>query len=139
GSRDFSFDSNGPGLETEVFSLLRLPDDKLLVGFMGDKLNATRLHGIGRLNADGTTDDAFHPPVFRSDTAIGAIARQADRKIIISGDLKIPSGDSYVPFRLLRLHEDGTLDTTFTPPSYVGGGPIAIQEDGEIIAATAPG
>src|SRR5256885_11989006 len=30
GSRDLAFDSNGPGRNSEVYALLRMPDDKLL-------------------------------------------------------------------------------------------------------------
>ncbi len=74
GSRDGSFQSNGPGTHAQVNAIVRQAGGKLLVGFssfMGSsqhgappqtKVNGTRLGGIGRLNVDGTTDNSFMSP-----------------------------------------------------------------------------
>ena len=107
GSRDPSFDSNGPGFADEVLALVRQPDGKLLVGFFnsviasddrnGDKprakLNSTRIGEIGRLNPDGTTDTTFTSP-FDTGSAVRYIVLQTDGKVLVGGNLKM-IGDTH--------------------------------------------
>ncbi len=136
GTRDSTFESNGPGQNTEVMALIRQPDDKLLVGFVSGggpiglgKLNATHLNGIGRLNADGTTDTTFTPP-FTPFSNVQAMALQPDGRLVLGGSMFNGSLNSIA---LARLNANGTLDTSFTPPDFITGLAVALQPDGKII------
>lgn len=142
GLRDQSFTSNGAGMHTQVNSILRQPDGKLVVGFsyagagqigqpLMTKLNSTRLGGIGRINADGTTDLSFTSPF--EDSIIYRAGLQPDGRMIVTGSFRLLGGKEEKTFA--RLLPDGTLDTGFTPPASVTGGPIAIQPDGKIVTA----
>ena len=133
GSRDPLFDSNGPGITANVQALVRQPDGKLLVGYRSisaggpiTKLNAARLNGIGRLNADGTTDPTFTSPL-GSGASVYQIALQSDGKIIISG------AGPVIGLIFARLNPNGTLDPSFVPSSDVQGF-LALQSDGKILA-----
>jgi uncharacterized delta-60 repeat protein len=146
GSINSSFAPNGPGGNAEVVALLQQPDGKWLVGLNppgvaggggGDettKLNGITSARIGRLNADGTTDTTFTSPPFAPGSVIVGLARQTDGKVIVSGKFYLNGSSTDVD--LLRLNPDGSVDTTFTPPSYAGNGPVLIQpSDGKIIVA----
>ena len=141
GSRDQAFDSNGPGRATRVYTMVRQPDGKMLVGFDGftvsavTKLNSARRGGIGRLNADGTTDTTFTSP-FDAESHIFGIALQADGKVILGGSVRLIGSQDVIEFA--RLNANGTLDTGFVPPNEPGvhlgsSGGIAIQPDGKIL------
>ena len=149
GSRDPSFDSNGPGFADEVLALVRQPDGKLLVGFFnsviasddrnGDKprakLNSTRIGEIGRLNPDGTTDTTFTSP-FDTGSAVRYIVLQTDGKVLVGGNLKMIGDTTGNQVGLSRLNSDGTLDSGFQPPAGVVGRP-ALQPDGKILISQA--
>jgi uncharacterized delta-60 repeat protein len=62
---------------------------------------------------------------------IAGLARQSDGKVIVSGKFYLDGSSTDVD--LLRLNTDGSVDPTFTPPSYAGNGPVVIQPDGKIV------
>ena len=103
-------------------------DGKVLIGGQFTAFNGQTRNGFARLNANGSLDTAFNPPIpkfFQSQ----AIAIQADGKIIAAQKLdSIGSTDNSV----LRINTDGTIDTTFNdPPSgYIYA--IAVAPDGRI-------
>lgn len=143
GSVDGSFAPNGPGSNAEVVALLQQPDGKWLVGFNGNnngiagdnpttKLNGITRGGVGRLNVDFTTDTTFNTP-FQIGTSLTGFARQSDGKVVVSGKFYFNGSNTDVD--LLRLNTDGSIDATFTPPSYAGNGPVLIQPDGKIVVA----
>ena len=145
GSRDPGFDSNGPGFNNEVTTLVRQPDGKLLVGFLTQsvskvgtsprsKLNSTRLGGLGRLNSDGTTDKTFTSP-FDDGSIVQYVALQADGKILIEGTFRLIGTTSTAEINFARLNTDGTLDTTFHPPAGFRASFAAVQPDGKTISA----
>ena len=147
GSRDQTFESNGPGFNNEVLALVRQPDGKLLVGFLntlsasddrtGDsprsKLNSTRIGGIGRLNSDGATDTTFTSP-FDVASNVQYVALQSDGKIIVGGSFVLIGDSNGNTIYFTRLNADGTLDTTFHPPPGFGGKAV-MQTDGKILTA----
>jgi uncharacterized delta-60 repeat protein len=144
GSRDQAFASSGPGINAEVFSLIKQLDGKMLVGFAsgsggsnGDsprgKLNSTNLGGIGRLNPDGSTDTIFSSP-FDNASTVSAIALQSDRRMVVGGNVRLIGDTSGNVISLTRLNSNGTLDATFHPPPDVRGTPV-IQPDGKILVA----
>src|SRR5215470_8484882 len=113
--------------------MLKLPGDKLLVGMVsrqaqsGDKLNAARRNGIGRLNADGTTDSTFTSP-FVAGTWVTAMALQPDGRYLIGGTLYLVPG-TQDHRALARLELNGAIDSDFNPPLGVTGDAIAVQAD----------
>jgi uncharacterized delta-60 repeat protein len=100
-----------------VYVIVTQPDGKYLIGGNFTVVNSVSRHGIARLNADGTLDTTFDPPVFYDiqtnalGSTIKAIALQSDGKILVGGKfLVVNSG--YVS--LIRLNTDGSIDNTFT-------------------------
>lgn len=87
-----------------------------------------------RLEADGSLDMSFGIGA-GANNAIGAIAMQADGKIIIGGDFTSYDGVSRI--RVARVDINGALDPSFNPGSgaqdYVHS--IAVQPDGKILVA----
>ena len=90
-------------------------------------------HGVARLNADGTLDNAFDAGVGPDNYFLDSAAVQPDGKVLIGGTFSSFSGFS--SWSLVRLHEDGSVDQSFTPSP--GGGyranVIAIQPDGKVL------
>ena len=96
-----------------------------------------------RLNPNGTRDTAF-PQIFvpfsasiQKRTVIQVIAVQPDNKILVGGYLITGSATSPNVHGLIRLHADGTRDTTFQPVNAFGGlrqvFDLARQPDGKIV------
>ena len=82
-----------------------------------------------RLNADGTTDNGFHPPSFNAPVA--TVALQPDGKILVSGSFTgIPGA-----IRFARLNPDGSLDNTFNTGAGLNDFAIgiAVQPDGKVV------
>jgi uncharacterized delta-60 repeat protein len=97
-------------------------DSKILVagpaghGTLGNDL------AIARYNADGSLDSGFNSsgkPMFdfyNHDNAVNSPVVQPDGKILVAGyDYNSTTSDSAV----MRFSVDGTLDTTFTPTSWL--------------------
>lgn len=84
---------------------------------------------LTRLESDGSEDPSFKAQV---NGLVGAIAAQADGKIVIGGNFTEVNG---VPRqRLARLNPDGSLDTAFeAPPQDVSIWCMAIQKNGKIL------
>ncbi len=96
--------------------------------------NPTIRSHVARLNTDGTVDGGFDPS---PNASIGALAVQADGKILFSGTFTMlsPNGAATPSSRsnLARVNSDGTLDTAFGPnPSSVVNA-IVLQSDGKIL------
>src|SRR5688572_20350893 len=70
---------------------------------------------IRRLNADGTADGTFTEMVF-SSIDVGALAVQADNKILAGGN---PTIDNGTPFSVVRLNVNGGVDTTFGTNGFI--------------------
>lgn len=98
-------------------------DNKVIVGGNGY---------LFRLNADGTTDNAFFQAV--SQPTIYAIAVQADGKILIGGYFTTFIGTTRN--NLARLNSDGSVDGTFLNNLSGASGNvrcIQIQSDGKVL------
>lgn len=116
GSLDTSFDQ-GPGIAPlAVTTLARQPDGKILVGGSFTSIRGMARNRIARLLPNGGLDLAFNagtgpgnPTVSRN--VIKVITVQPDGKILVGGQFTTWNGASRKT--LVRLNEDGTLDTTF--------------------------
>jgi len=122
------------GVQTGPQLTLVQPDGKLLVAGGFDFANGTLASKITRLNADGTPDATFNPGGAGANGFIGAMALQADGKIIIVGGFTAYNG---VPtFCQARLNANGTLDPSFAALPVAERrqlGSVAVQPDGKIL------
>ena len=119
-----------------IRSVVVQPDGKILIG--GEFLSVAGVNhsGIARLNVDGSVDGSFDPgtgissdgPPSRS-ASVGAMAIQADGKLLIVGDFAFVDGTARAG--MARLNVDGTLDETLFG---VGGTSVVVQSDGKIVA-----
>jgi uncharacterized delta-60 repeat protein len=109
------------------------PDGKLLIGGNFFQINGVSRGNIARLNADGTLDTTFDPGSGAS-SSVTAIALQSDGKVVIAGNFSSVAGVTRQV--IARLNADGSLDTTFVPPTgNTNGTPqsLSIQSDGRIL------
>jgi uncharacterized delta-60 repeat protein len=112
-------------------------DGKIIVVGEFDSANGVFIRSIARLNADGTNDSSFVPPVIDAtsvSTIINEVTLQTDGKILIAGVMR--TLNSNISRNVARLNADGSFDNTF-----VGGlssfndliTDMILQPDGKII------
>ena len=80
--------------------------------------------------AGGKLDGTFNPIIARHGI-VHAIARQADGKVLMSGNFFNVNGASRN--NIVRLNADGTLDASFNPSANASVLAIALQPDGKIV------
>jgi uncharacterized delta-60 repeat protein len=126
GSLDTTFDP-GTGVDGVSYpdspfvdALARQPDGKVLIGGWFTSYNGTPRNRIARLNSDGSLDTSFNPGTGVngvSDASVGALALQADGKLLIGGDFTSYNGTPRT--RIARVH-------AYDPfPAYCGGPALA--------------
>ena len=112
---------------------------KIYVGGFGNAWPNSNSKGIVRLNPDGSVDDSFEFSGFGSDYYGPTI-----NDIVIDGCFIYIAGEfSGFPdpkYGILRLFQDGSVDTSFNPVSFNSVSSekvfnIELQPDGKIIAA----
>ena len=122
----------GTGANSYVYAIVVQPDGMVLIGGAFTSYNGTARHYIARLAANGTLDAGFKPGI-GGDRQILAMALQPDGKIIIGGDFTYYNGTSYN--RIVRLNENGTLDTSFSSGAGLDNSAPAmvLQPDGKLL------
>lgn len=104
-----------------VYALLAQQDGKVVAGGAFSMVNGVIRNGLVRLQTNGVVDTAFDPgggmdqPVF----ALGEILWQGGRKILAGGAFTTVRGVSRRG--VVRLNDDGAVDTTFDPGSGANG------------------
>ncbi len=137
GSLDDPF---GAGAGGPIYAIAVQADGKILVGGAFSTLGGTgtgstpRLN-IGRLNADGSLDEAFNPG---ANADVRSFAVQRDGKILIAGVFTAVGGGTGTAtprHRIARLNADGSVDASFVPelPSAEGAGSLALEHDGSLL------
>jgi uncharacterized delta-60 repeat protein len=129
-----------PSLTNSSFRMycLALQDDgKVLIGGNFTNYNGYIRNKIARINQDGTIDLSFDPGSGFSNTlsSIKDIKIQQDGKILVAGDFTSYNGTNYSG--IIRLNQDGSLDTSFIPQTGIYQfqiNSVDIQADGKIIA-----
>ena len=122
----------------DITVLARQTDGKLLVGGSFGAVNGQTRPGLARLDASGTPDNTFAPPL-QPAAVVAYLAVQPDGKILASaggspGGLLPGSGADFV-----RLSSSGQPDATFAPAQLPGGGRlgrtglVGVQADGRIV------
>ena len=109
------------------------PDGKFVIGGNFTILGNTRRNYIACIDADGEIISPFETEGLGVNGNVFCSAVQKDEKIIIGGAFSSYNGKFYN--NIVRLHPDGSLDTTFVvktePGDYVEA--IAIQTNGKIV------
>jgi uncharacterized delta-60 repeat protein len=139
GSLDTSFDPEPNG---SVMAILLLPNGQIVLGGQFTTLQPngassfTQADFLARVNADGTLDTTF---IVNPLEYVDALALQPDGKIIFGGIFTqiFPSTSltSTAVSYLARVNPNGTLDGTFIPQPNQAVNAIAVQPDGNVIAA----
>jgi len=134
GTRDPTFTA---GADATVLALRLQPDGKILIGGLFAFVNNVARTLVARLNPDGSLDTSFNPvvtgTVSGAQSRVDAFAVQPDGKVLFVGNFAQVNGTARPG--IVRVHADGTLDTTFS----VGTGPnsgvqaILLQPDGKIV------
>ena len=120
---------NPPGAQNAV---ALQPDGKILVAGSRSRFNNTgELTALKRLNADGTLDASFAPsnsylagphdsnPEFSSE--INVLLVNPDGSFYIGGVFNSYGAPAAARSCVAKINADGSLDTSFTPPSLGGG------------------
>jgi uncharacterized delta-60 repeat protein len=136
GTLDLTF---SPGTDTtntngHTTSIALQSDGKLLLGGWFTVFNGISANRIIRLNKDdGSVDTTFQTGT-GADYSVAKILIQPDGKIIAGG--QFIHFDSVLVNRIVRLNQDGTVDTTFKTGIGFNNEiyDMALQTDGKIVA-----
>ncbi|MBH8557043.1 T9SS type A sorting domain-containing protein [Hymenobacter negativus] len=130
GALDASFaGAEFTGALPTVNTLTVQPDGKVLAGGSFTGYSNTARSNVARLNADGTLDTGFVPPVING--IVNKLLVQPNNRILVAGSINGTGLPSY----LTRLLSTGTADNSFgasaVPNSSVNA--LLIQPDGAIV------
>ncbi|MEL1255694.1 hypothetical protein AAEO57_18015 [Flavobacterium sp. DGU38] len=98
------------GADGTIDVIMLQPDGKMILGGRFDTFNGMAHSRLVRLNSDGSIDTGFSVGT-GFDKNVYALGLQSDGKIIVGGSFLNYNGISKK--RILRLHPNGALDTTF--------------------------
>ena len=123
GIEDQIFNSNHMGFSTEVPALVERVaidrDGRILIGGKFDSVGDENRFGVARLFADGNADTSFvfggnNPQFVTQLSFISDIYPREDGRIFVSGSFDYLV-NGFVKNGLVRLLEDGTIDSGFIP------------------------
>jgi len=137
GSLDASFNP-GAGLDNTAYAVALQPDGKILVGglFTNAINSSTPSPRLVRLNANGTLDATFTSGFTISNAWVYALAVMRDGRIVVGGVFSQYAGQPRSS--VIRLHSDGSLDSSFIAALQGHVLHLALQHDGKVLAAGAP-
>lgn len=137
-ARDTSFQTLGmDGLPNAA---VVLPDGKILIGGNFTTVGGTSRPGLARLNADGTLDESFAPPVAATGPfgkpVVTALARLADGRFFAAGQPSFFTTGAVTRTNIIRFNANGSVDPTFNAgdASLLSG--FTVQADGKVLYTT---
>lgn len=111
----------GTGANNSVLYIKPLADGKILVGGSFSNMNGDTRKGIIRLNADGSVDPTFSSSGHGPTNEVHTVAQSANGKLMIGGFFQQYSFPTNATVnRIMRLKEDGSVDSTFNFGSSYG-------------------
>jgi uncharacterized delta-60 repeat protein len=111
------------------------PDGKYLVGGEFSSVSGHVRSSLARFNPDGTYDDTFNPPI---SGTVNSLYLQNDGKILVGGTTLDAVINGVSRKGVLRLNNDGSLDTTFSNGRGNSGVySVSAQADGKVLIAGA--
>lgn len=132
GSPDPTFDA-GSGADAAIEAIWVQADGKILLGGRFAVFNGVSYSRLVRLNSDGSFDSSFSIGT-GFDKNVYALQQQSNGKILIGGSFLNYNG--IIQKRILRLHDNGVLDTTFESGTGFSNGEvrsILVQPDDRIL------
>lgn len=131
GSLDYTF-NKGTGADNLVNTILKLDNDKAIIGGAFTTYNGKSTRGIAKIDTSGAIDTSFTTGSGVLGSVV-ALSAQPDGKIIIGGGFTEYNGTP--ASRLARLNPNGTLDAGFVVPTFIDNtiSAIALNPDGKII------
>ena len=112
GTIDAAFTTNtGTGADDFVYKIAVQANGKMILVGGFTHWGTVPVGRIVRLNADGTLDSTFTTGT-GADNRVMWVTVQADGKILIGGSFT--TWDGVAVNRIIRLHENGTIDPSFT-------------------------
>jgi uncharacterized delta-60 repeat protein len=131
GSIDNTF-SAGTGFNGVVWTVEPQLDGKILVGGSFTQYNGNYHPGLIRLNSDGSVDNTLNVGS-GTNNSIFHILVQDDEKLILFGGFTMYNGETHN--RIVRLNNDGSLDTTFSAGTGFNGITYdgIIEADGKLV------
>jgi len=128
-SQDMGF-AQGAGANGLIRAVQLSADGKILIAGDFSSYNGITRNRIARLNTDGSLDETFNP---------GSGANNSVYTITISQDGTIFIGGQFTQYnemtsqRIVKLNNDGTLNTSFSSNVANTVRQIALQADGKIV------
>lgn len=136
GRLDTSFQTS-LGANSTIADILLQADGKIIVGGAFSAYNGVPRERIARLNPDGSLDTSFNTSFSTSfnignlNNIIRTMALQPDGKLLIGGIFYYDNG--VVRNKVIRLHSNGSLDTTFNATTNTEVRKIALLPNGGIV------
>ena len=140
GSLDTTFNSSGTGVNTGssigVYAIKQQTDGKNLIAGNFTTFNGSTVNGFARIDLDGAIDNTFAPTSggFNTNAAPRFITIQPNGKIVVTGTFT--SYETVSRTNIVRINDNGSLDTSFTPGAGPSGGiayaPV-IMSDGKLL------
>jgi uncharacterized delta-60 repeat protein len=135
-----------PAVQThgQVQGLLAAPDEKLFIWGEFTSVDGATRHNLARLNADGSVDAGFDPGrlldtnevnYYYSQDTLMAVLPEGKLVLVRPYTWPLGFGSWQSGHQLLRLNQDGTVDSAFAADPVLGNRPSAIhpQPDGNIL------
>lgn len=125
----------GTGFNSSVQGGTLLSSGKILLWGSFSSYNNASAPGLARLNADGTLDTTFAPPVFNA--AVNTVHVLADGRLLVGGAFTFAG--STAAGGLVRLQANGAVDATFSAGTGANGAVLALARasDGSVFAGGA--
>ncbi len=138
GSLDTTFDPGSGAGEPEhlgrvVHSIALQSDGSMFIAGDFPVYNGVSSSNIAKLNSDGSLNTAFNVGT-GTNSMIASCSLQSDGKLLIGGEFGQYNGTD--TSRLIRLNQDGSLDTSFNREAYKVTSVYALH-DGKILAGGA--
>lgn len=108
GSIDNSLQT-GAGIKGKLYDIHVQSDGKIIVAGKFSEYDQNDVNHIFRINKDGSIDHSFTPGLSIKSGYIFTLGIQSDGEILLGGSFRMEKGSAY----LVRLNEDGSLDTSF--------------------------
>ena len=102
----------GSSVDTFLYSLKVLEDGRIVVVGGFDKYNGVNVNCIVRLNSNGLIDPSFTTSIGVDRAINSVLIEPSSEKIIIGGEFTTFNGNPVK--KLIRLHTNGELDTSFS-------------------------
>lgn len=121
-------------------SSVLLPNGKIIIGGNFQTIGGESRPALARLNADGTLDNTFVPPlagqgIWGKPTVYDVVVA-ADGKIIAAGTPAFQTTGAVLRTNIIRFNADGSVDASWNAGEIQPFKGLAVQPDGKVIYST---